>query len=82
MGQQGPQAAKKRTFFLKNDPGPHRLPKQVSLAHFELVVARLGPPKVPKCLENGVFWDKNGSRIGQKSVFPKMILDHLGCLNK
>ena len=54
------------------------MPKQVFLARFELVVARFGPMKIPKCLENGQFWDKNGS----KCVFPKMILDHLGCLNK
>ena len=25
---------------------------------------------------------KNGSKIDEKCVFPKMILDHLGCLNK
>ena len=66
MGQQGPQAAKKMTFF-KNDPGPHGMPKQVFLARFELVVARFGPPKIPKCLENGLFcnqkWVKNGSKM-------------------
>ena len=27
-------------------------------SRFELVVARLGPPKFPKRLENGLFWDK------------------------
>ena len=27
-------------------------------------------------------WTKNGSKMGQKYVFPKMILDHLGCLSK
>ena len=32
--------------------------QQVFLARFELVVARFGPRKVPKCLENGLFWDK------------------------
>ena len=30
----------------------------------------------------GYFGTKNGSKMGQKYVFPKMILDHLGCLNK
>ena len=64
---------KKKTFFT-NDPLPHGMPKQVFLARFELVVARFGPPKIPKCL----FGTKNGSRMGQKCVFPKMILDHLG----
>ena len=59
------------------------MPKQVFLMCFELVVARSSPPKIPKCLENGVFWDtKNGSKMIQKGVLPKMILHHLGCLNK
>ena len=51
--------------FLKNDPRPCATLKQVFLDHFELVVAHFGPPKILKCLENGVFWDqkwvKNGS---------------------
>ena len=44
--------------------------KEVFLARFELVVARFGPPKIPKCLENGLFrdkkwvkWEKNGSKM-------------------
>ena len=41
-------------FFFKNDPRPHGMPKEVFLARFELVVARFGPPKIPKCLENGL----------------------------
>ena len=76
---------KKKTLF-KNDPGPQGMPKQVFLVCFELVVAGCGPPKIPKCLENGLFWDqrsiKNGSKMGQRCVFPRMILHHLGCLNK
>ena len=59
------------------------MPKQVFLARFELVVARFGPPKIPKCLGNGLIL---GQKMGQKwvkNVFSqKMILDHLGCLNK
>ena len=43
------------------------MPKQVFLAHFELVVARFGPSKVTKCLENALFcsekWVKNGSKM-------------------
>ena len=58
------------------------MPKQVFLAHFELVVARFSSPKLPKCLENGLFWDKKWSKMGQKCGFPKMIPDHLGCTNK
>ena len=71
MGQQGPPGAKKKEFF-KNDPGPHGMPKQVFLARFELVVARFGPPKIPKCLENGllVCFSKNDPRSfgGHKQV--------------
>ena len=63
MGQQGPRVQKK-TFF-KNDPQPHGMPKQVFLGRSELVVARFGPPKIPKCLENGLFW---GGGMGQKRV--------------
>ena len=51
--------------FLKNDPRPCVMLKQVFLGCFELVVAHLGPPKIPKCLENGLFW---GPKMGQKWV--------------
>ena len=44
--------------FLKNDPRPCATLKQVFLDRFELVVAHFGPPKIPKCLENGLFWDQ------------------------
>ena len=68
--------------FLKNDPRPCVTLKQVFLNRFELVVAHFGPPKIPKCLENGLFWGtKSGSKIGQKRVFPNLIRDHLGCTN-
>ena len=71
--------------FLKNDPRPCAMLKQVFLDRFELVVAHFGPLKIPKCLDNGLFWDKNGSKMGQKWVknafFPNLILDHLGCTN-
>ena len=65
--------------FLKNDPRPCATPKQVFLDRFELVVAHFGPPKIPKCLENGLFWDPKGSKMGQKRIFSNLILDHLGC---
>ena len=32
--------------------------KQVNLAPFEPMVTRIGPRKMPKCLENGPFWDQ------------------------
>ena len=62
--------------------------KQVVLTHFEPVVPRFSPWKIPKCLElfknhnMGRFGTKNGSKMGQKCVFPKVILDHLGCSSK
>ena len=71
--------------FLKNDPRPCATLKQVFLDRFELVVAHFGPPNIPKCLENGLSWDqkwvKNGSKMGQKHIFPNLILDHMGCTN-
>ena len=56
-------------FFFKNDPAPHGMPKQVFLAHFELVVGRLGPPRIPKCLENGLFCDQKWDKKWVKKVF-------------
>ena len=63
MGQQGPPSAKKMTFF-KNNLAPHGMPKQMVLVRFEHVVARFGPPKIPKCLENGMFWDQKWVKNG------------------
>ena len=47
------------------------MPKQVFLVRFELVVARFGPPKIPKCLENGLFCDKKWVKNGSKMDFSK-----------
>ena len=44
--------------FLKNDPRPWATLKQVFLDRFELGVAHFGPSKIPKCPENGLFWDQ------------------------
>ena len=71
-----------KTRFSKKDPGPFMMLKQVVLAHFEPVATGFGSWKIPKCLENGHFGTKNGSKMGQKSVFPKVIPEHLGCSNK
>ena len=66
--------------LLKNDPRPCATLKQVFLDRFELVVAHFGPPKIPKCLENGLFLGpKMGQKMGPKRIFPNLILDHLGC---
>ena len=47
------------------------MPKQVFLARFELVVACFGPPKIPKCLENGLFCDQKWVKNGSKMCFSK-----------
>ena len=72
----------KKMIFSKIVPRPLGMLKQVFLGHFEPVVARFGPWKISKCLGNGPFGTNNGSKMGQKRVFPKVIPDHLGCSNK
>ena len=71
--------------FPKSDPRPCGMLKQVFFKQvpiFEPVVTRFGPWNIPKCLEKGLFWIKNGSKMGQNRIFPKVILDHWGCSNK
>ena len=57
--------------FLKNDPRPCATLKQLFLDRFELVVAHFGPPIIPKCLENGLFWDQKWVKNGSKTEFSK-----------
>ena len=57
--------------FLKNDATPCATLKQVFLDHFELVVTHFGPPKIPKCLENELFWDQKWLKNGSKTSFSK-----------
>ena len=45
--------------------------KQVFLAHFELVVTRFGPWKIPKCLENGPLGDQKPVKTRSKTCFAK-----------
>ena len=77
---QGPRGEK--IIFSKVVPGPLRMLKHVFLAHVVPVVTRFGPWKIPKCLENGPFWDQKWVINGSKTRFPKVIMDHLGCSNK
>ena len=42
----------------------------------------LGHGKSQNALKMGCFMTKNGSKMGQKRNFPKVILDHLGSSNK
>ena len=43
--------------------------KQVFLAHFEPMATPYSPCKIPKCLENGLFWDQKGVQNGSKMCF-------------
>ena len=45
--------------------------KQVVLALFEPVATGFGSWKIPKCLENGPFWDQKWVKNGSKRVFSK-----------
>ena len=45
--------------------------KQVVLAHFEPVATCFGSWKIPKCLENGLFWDQKWVKNGSKRRFFK-----------
>ena len=56
------------------------------LSRFEPLVARFGPWKRPKCLENGPIWDqiwvKIGSKMGHNCVFPNSHLGPFGMLKQ
>ena len=43
--------------------------KQVVLAHFEPLVTRFGPRKIPKCFEIGPFCDQKWVKDGSKARF-------------
>ena len=60
-----------KTRCFKNDPGPFTMLEQVVLAHFEPVATGFGSWKIPKCLENGQFWDQKWVKNGSKTRFSK-----------
>ena len=60
---------RKKMIFSKVVPRPLGMLKQVFLGHFEPVVARFGPWKIPKCLETGQFWDQKWVKNGSKTRF-------------
>ena len=60
--------------FFKNDPGPHGMPQR---QQFWLVLSSWW-----SVLEMGCFGIHDGSKMSQKCVFPKMILDHFMCRTK
>ena len=71
-----------KAHFSKSDPGPLGMLKQVRLAHFEPVVTRFGPWKIPNCLENGSFWDRKWGQNGPNTRFSKSIHRPFGMLGQ
>ena len=72
----------KSIIFSKVVPRPLGMLKQVFLGHFEPVVARFGPWKIPKCLENEPFWDQKWVKNGSKTCFSKSDRGPLGMLKQ
>ena len=54
----------KKIIFSKVVPRPLVMFTEVFLGRFEPVVVRYGPRKIPKCLENGPFWDQKWVKNG------------------
>ena len=92
-GQPGPRTAganggsskvpgEKKMMFSKVVPRRLGMLKQVFLAGFEPVVARFGPWKIPKCLENGSFWDPKRVKYGSKMCFSKSDREPFGMLRQ
>ena len=54
----------KKIIFSKVVPRPLRMFREVFLGRFEPGVVRHGPRKIPKCLENGPFWDQKWVKNG------------------
>ena len=61
----------KKIIFSKVVPRPLGMLKQVLLGRFEPVVARFGPWKILKWLENGPFRDQQCVKSGSKTRFSK-----------
>ena len=68
--------------FSQSDCGRFGILKQVFLARFEPLLTWFGPWKVPKCLENGPFWDPKGVTIGSKPHFSKSDPQPFGMLKQ
>ena len=57
--------------FSKSDPGPLGMLKQVFFPRFVPVMTRFGSRKIPKCFENGLFWDQKWVKNGSKTCCSK-----------
>ena len=69
-GSTGVPGAEKIIFF-KVVLRPLGMLKQAFLGRFDPMVARYGPWKIPKCLENGPFQDQKWVKNGSKMRFSK-----------
>ena len=63
-------------------PAEFYMLKQVFLAHFEPMVNRFGPWKMPKCLDNGSFGDQNLMKNGSKKSCSKSDARPFGMLKQ
>ena len=81
MGQQGPQGAKKTTFskMILDHMACQNKCFWCVLSLWWPVVALL---KSQNALKMGWFGTKDQSKMDQKCIFPKILLDYLGCTNK
>ena len=66
-----------KTHSSQPHPGPFRVFKQVFLARFSPRWRLSAYTKSQNAVKMGRFGTKSGSKLGQKSVFPKVILDYL-----
>ena len=82
MGQQGLTGAKKMNFVLEMTVDHIECQNNCFWRVLSLWWPVLALLKSQNALKMGCFGTNNGSKMGQKCVFPKMVLDHLGCLNK
>ena len=81
MGQEGPPGAKK-WLFSKMIPDVVECQNKCFWCILSSWWPGLALLKSQNALEIGCFGTKNGSKMGQKCIFPKVILDHSGCPNK
>ena len=77
-----PGAPGRKKIFSKVVSRPLGMLQHVFLGRFEPVVARFGPWKIPKCLENGPFQDQKWVKNGSKTHFSKSDPGPFGMLKR